>query len=66
VPATVALATVAVMSRDGVASRRHQQHACVMASGALALGVVLISVQLGSSRDLTAVLVGSPRTVQVR
>jgi ABC-type Mn2+/Zn2+ transport system permease subunit len=58
-----AMGAVAVMGRGGVASRRHHQHAGVMVSGALALGVVLISVQPGFSRDLTAALVGSPLTV---
>ncbi|MEV5706150.1 hypothetical protein [Actinoallomurus sp. NPDC052274] len=50
------------MARSGLATRGHHQHAGVMVSGALALGVVLISARPGSSKDLTAALVGSPLT----
>lgn len=59
---------VVVMGRGGAggggtASWRHHQYAGVVVSGALALGVVLISARPGFSRDLTAALVGSPLTV---
>ncbi|GAB3971187.1 metal ABC transporter permease [Actinoallomurus acanthiterrae] len=57
-----AAGAVAVMGRSGLAARRHHQHAGVMVSGALALGVVLISARPGFSKDLTAALVGSPLT----
>ncbi|GAA4620170.1 metal ABC transporter permease [Actinoallomurus vinaceus] len=57
-----AMCAVAVTSRHGIASRRNHQHAGVMVSGALALGVVLISARPGFSKDLTAALVGSPLT----
>jgi ABC-type Mn2+/Zn2+ transport system permease subunit len=58
-----AVGAFAVVARGGVASRGHHQYSGVVASGALALGVVLISSQPGFSRDLTAALVGSPLTV---
>jgi ABC-type Mn2+/Zn2+ transport system permease subunit len=54
---------VAVMSRAGLASRRHHHYPAIMVSGALALGVVLIAARPGFSKDLTAALVGSPLTV---
>jgi manganese/iron transport system permease protein len=58
-----AMGAVVVMGRGGIASRRQHQHSGVVVSGALALGVVLISAQPGFSKDLTAALVGSPLTV---
>ncbi|GAA4605427.1 metal ABC transporter permease [Actinoallomurus liliacearum] len=57
-----AVGAVAVMGRSGLASRRHHQRSGVVVSGALALGVVLISARPGFSKDLTAALVGSPLT----
>lgn len=60
---SAAMAAVALISRGGDAARRHHQHTGVVVSGALALGVVLISAQPGFSKDLTAALVGSPLTV---
>jgi ABC-type Mn2+/Zn2+ transport system permease subunit len=61
--ALAAVGAAAVMGRGGIASRRQHQHSGVLVSGALALGVVLISAQPGFSKDLTAALVGSPLTV---
>jgi ABC-type Mn2+/Zn2+ transport system permease subunit len=58
--AVAAACAVAVTGRDGVATRH--RHSGVMVSGALALGVVLISARPGFSKDLTAALVGSPLT----
>ncbi|MEV5703631.1 metal ABC transporter permease [Actinoallomurus sp. NPDC052274] len=57
-----AVGAVAVMGRGGVASRSHHQRSGAMLSGALALGVVLISTRPGFSKDLSAALVGSPLT----
>jgi ABC-type Mn2+/Zn2+ transport system permease subunit len=57
-----ALGAVAMIGRNGIASQGHHHYSGVMASGALALGVVLISTQPGFSKDLTAALVGSPLT----
>jgi ABC-type Mn2+/Zn2+ transport system permease subunit len=61
--ALTAAAAVTLVGRGGVESGRHGQNSGVLVSGALALGVVLISTRQGFSRDLTAALLGSPLTV---
>lgn len=58
--AVAAAGAVALAGRGGAASARHSG---LVVSGALALGVVLISARAGFSKDLTAALVGSPFTV---
>lgn len=64
VGAVVATAGAVVLAgRGGVAPGRPGRQSGVLVSGALALGVVLISAQQGFSKDLTAALVGSPLTV---
>lgn len=64
VGAVVATAGAVVLAgRGGVAPGRPSGQSGVLVSGALALGVVLISAQQGFSKDLTAALVGSPLTV---
>ncbi|MFB9832934.1 metal ABC transporter permease [Actinoallomurus acaciae] len=54
---------VALAGRGGIASGQPGLRSGVLVSGALALGVVLISTRQGFSKDLTAALVGSPLTV---
>ena len=61
--AVAAAGAVALAGRGGIDSGRHNRQSGVLISGALALGVVLISTQQGFSKDLTAALVGSPLTV---
>jgi manganese/iron transport system permease protein len=61
VGAALAAAGAVVLARRGtVATARHSG---LVVSGALALGVVLISARAGFSKDLTAAMVGSPLTV---
>jgi ABC-type Mn2+/Zn2+ transport system permease subunit len=60
--AAVAAACAVAVTGSGGTSRWNHRHVGAVVSGALALGVVLISARAGFSKDLTAALVGSPLT----
>ncbi|GAA4490743.1 metal ABC transporter permease [Actinoallomurus oryzae] len=61
--AVAAAGAVALSGRGRIASGQPGRQSGILVSGALALGVVLISSRQGFSKDLTAALVGSPLTV---